>query len=106
MATPETIKNIKVHLSTYGLSEKDLERVDPYKWGGHWQRTLLWIARGHLKIVTPLDTEGQQRMLTDSSFQDGVGWAMRSFERGDRKKGLNQLKELNLEVISEPHTSN
>lgn len=102
MATPETIANIKVHLSRFGLSEADLERVDPYKWGGHWHRTLLWIARGHLKIVSPSDTRGQQRMLAHPSFQDGAGWAMRSFEMGNEQEGRKQLKDINLEVVSEP----
>lgn len=102
MATPEIVKDIKTHLGSYGLSESDLMRVDPYLWGGHYQRLLLWIARGNLRINHPSDTTGQRDMISSNKIVDGSHRAMIPLEIGNRNLCFNRLEALGFEVVSDP----
>lgn len=104
MATPETIKRVReIHFKRLGLSDMDIDvGLDPYNWGNHTSRALLWIVRGHLTIVKPKDTESQMRMLIYSTYQDGLSNAMRKLESDNPEECFRDLGNLNLVVVSIP----
>lgn len=103
VATPETVTFVKNYFfHRLGFDEENLKLVDPYTWGGHYQRLLLWIARGHLRIVDPSDTSEQRRRIISYEFMVDSKRAMSPLEIGNRSLSFDRLKKMGLEVVSDP----
>jgi len=50
-------------MSSFGITEEEFDKLDPYKWAYHDARYRLWIARKYIELIEPEDPRERFSLL-------------------------------------------